>query len=204
MRIDPRIVGACLLATACMPAKTRPMELSLDATAALASGDEIGNPVGGGARVGLDWLALVGSMGVAEARLRGVPCGGMVDPADPTCVEQPLEQQSRVVRAGAGYLGSADLGRSRVVFIPYGGAAYVGHEERGLETGGSRDAAAAGWQLGGTVGFQRNVVGDMWLGVVADAALILPIQLACDDCYDPFRESITVGGLSLSASWRLP
>lgn len=203
MRIDVAVVAACLVLGGCMPRQVRPVDLSLDASAGLASGLELGDPVGGGVRVGLDWLALSVSAGRADARRHGRPCGGFIDPDNPACAEQPLAQESELVRASFGYLVAKDLGRNRLVFTPYVGGARIAHEERGMHTGAVRDAAAAAWQIGGVVGFQRNVVGDLWLGLSADAALIMPIRFECADCYDPFRETIEIGSLSLSASWLL-
>lgn len=204
MRIERAALVAALVLAGCMPRQTRPLDLTLDASAGLATGDQIGDPIGGGARIGIDWLELSASAGVAEARRFGVPCSGLVNPDDPNCVAQPIEQQSEIARFGFGPLWFRPAGRNRLVFSPYIGGAYVAHEERGLQTGGRRDAGAAAWQLGGRAGFQRNLVAGLWLGLSADAALIVPIRFECDDCYDPFRESFSVGTLSLSASWRLP
>lgn len=198
------LLVTCLLLVGCMPRHTRPLDLSLDASAGLASGDDVGNPVGAGVRLGLDWLALSASMGVADARGFGRPCAGLIDPDEPACAEQPLAQESEIVRGSFGYVATKEFGRNRFVLSPYVGVAYVAHEERGMHTGATRDAAAAGWQLGTRVGLQRNVASDLWVGVSADAALIMPIRFECADCYDPFREDIFIGSLSLSASWRLP
>ena len=204
MRADRALIVICVALAGCMPGRTRPTELGVDALAGAMSGDDIGDPVGVGARLSLGPLALAASQGFAEEDEYGMPCGGMIDPDDSACFDQPLEQESEILRFSAGYLVVEGAGGNRLTLTPYVGGAWLTQTERGLQSDRSISAETAAWQLGARVGVERNLVADLWLGLAGDAALIMPIRLQCDDCYDPFRESMYLGALSLAVTWRLP
>jgi hypothetical protein len=190
------------LTTGCMPAHVRPAELMVERSLTAASGEDVGRAVGVGGRLVVGPIALSLSEARAISHPHGTPCGGFVMDPEP-CTQQPLVQRDEIRRVSVGYHAAWPRERSRFFLSPYLGVARLEQERRGLMSGAIIDGTSGGVVLGLAGGVQYNLLGGLWLGVLADAALILPSEPGCVDCHVPYVEGIQTGGISVTASWRL-